>query len=74
MALERLLIWFSPAFPIGAFSFSHGLEWAVETGDITDRESLERWLVPCCNVAVVGLMRCCFRLRTAPLLMPMPSA
>ena len=45
MALERLLIWFSPAFPIGAFSFSHGLEWAVETGDITDRESLERWLV-----------------------------
>jgi urease accessory protein len=45
MTLERLLIWFSPAFPIGAFSFSHGLEWAVEAGDITDRESLQHWLV-----------------------------
>jgi urease accessory protein len=42
--LSRLLVWFSPAFPIGAFSFSHGLEWAVETGDITDRDSLQAWL------------------------------
>ncbi len=44
MSIERLLVWFSPAFPIGAFSFSHGLEWAVETGDVTDRGSLEHWL------------------------------
>jgi urease accessory protein len=43
-ALSTLLIWFSPAFPIGAFSFSHGLEWAVEQGDVADRESLEGWL------------------------------
>jgi urease accessory protein len=41
---SRLLIWFSPAFPIGAFSFSHGLEWAVEAGDVTDRQSLQAWL------------------------------
>jgi urease accessory protein len=39
-----LLTWFSPAFPIGAFSFSHGLEWAVEAGDIHDRETLLQWL------------------------------
>jgi urease accessory protein len=44
MTLSRLLVWFSPAFPIGAFSFSHGLEWAVEAGDIADRDSLEQWL------------------------------
>jgi urease accessory protein len=44
MTLSRLLVWFSPAFPIGAFSFSHGLEWAVEAGDIADRESLQDWL------------------------------
>jgi urease accessory protein len=44
MTLSRLLVWFSPAFPIGAFSFSHGLEWAVEAGDIHDRESLQAWL------------------------------
>jgi urease accessory protein len=40
----RLLVWFSPAFPIGAFAFSHGLEWAVEMGDIYDRISLQSWL------------------------------
>jgi urease accessory protein len=39
-----LLIWFSPAFPVGGFSFSHGLEQAAEDGDITDRSSLGRWL------------------------------
>ncbi|MGL4637990.1 MAG: urease accessory protein UreF [Beijerinckiaceae bacterium] len=44
MTLNRALVWFSPAFPIGAFSFSHGLEWAVESGDIADRQSLEDWI------------------------------
>ena len=38
--LLRLLTWTSPSFPIGAFSYSHGLEWAVETGDVTDAETL----------------------------------
>jgi urease accessory protein len=44
MSLPRLLTWFSPAFPIGAFSFSHGLEWAVEAGDVQDGDSLRDWL------------------------------
>jgi urease accessory protein len=43
-SVATLLVWFSPAFPIGAFAFSHGLEWAVEAGDIHDRASLEAWL------------------------------
>jgi urease accessory protein len=43
-ALYRLMAWLSPAFPVGAFSYSSGIEWAVETGDITDEESLQRWL------------------------------
>ncbi len=43
-ALYRLLAWMSPAYPVGAFSYSHGLEWAVETGDITDLKSLVGWL------------------------------
>ncbi len=42
--LLRLQSWFSPAFPIGAFSYSHGLEWAVEEGSVTDRASLVAWL------------------------------
>ena len=43
-ALYRLLAWLSPAYPIGAFSYSSGIEWAVEAGDIADRTTLERWL------------------------------
>ena len=44
-SLLPLLIWFSPGFPVGAFAYSHGLEWAVEAGDIVDAQSLEAWLV-----------------------------
>src|SRR3954462_13782199 len=43
-ALYRLMAWLSPAYPVGAFSYSSGIEWAVETGDIKDAESLKRWL------------------------------
>jgi urease accessory protein len=43
-ALYRLMAWLSPAYPIGAFSYSSGIEWAVEAGDITDAAMLKRWL------------------------------
>lgn len=43
-ALWRLLAWMSPSFPVGAFAYSSGLEWAVEAGDIRDAVSLRRWL------------------------------
>jgi len=43
-ALYRLMAWLSPAFPVGAFSYSGGLEWAVEAGDVSDAVRLERWL------------------------------
>ena len=39
-ALYRLMTWLSPAFPVGAFSYSSGIEWAVEAGDIGDAASL----------------------------------
>lgn len=39
-----LLVWLSPAFPVGGFAYSHGLEWAVEAGDIKDFATLEDWL------------------------------
>lgn len=42
--LYRLLAWLSPAYPIGAFSYSHGVETAVEEGFVTDRTSLVAWL------------------------------
>jgi urease accessory protein len=39
-ALYRLLAWSSPGYPTGAFSYSHGLEWAVETGDVKNLQGL----------------------------------
>ncbi len=43
-ALLHLLTWLSPAFPTGGFAYSHGLEWAVEAGDIRDEAGLAAWL------------------------------
>jgi urease accessory protein len=43
-ALYRLMTWLSPAYPVGAFSYSSGIEWAVEAGDIKDTASLRDWL------------------------------
>ena len=43
-ALYRLMAWLSPSFPVGAFSYSSGIEWAVEAGDISDAETLRDWL------------------------------
>ena len=42
--LYRLLAWSSPAFPIGAFSYSHGLEAAAASGAVHDRASLQQWV------------------------------
>ena len=39
------MLWLSPAFPVGSFAYSQGLEWAVESGDIQDARSLGGWLV-----------------------------
>jgi urease accessory protein len=42
--LYRLLAWLSPGFPIGSFSYSHGLEAAAENGIVRDRDSLQGWI------------------------------
>jgi urease accessory protein len=38
------MTWLSPAFPVGAFAYSSGIEWAVEAGDIHDARSLNDWI------------------------------
>jgi len=43
-ALYRLMTWLSPAFPVGAYSHSHGLEWAIEAGWVAGRDELVEWL------------------------------
>ncbi len=42
--LLTLVQWLSPSYPVGAFSYSHGLEWAVDARQVTDRETLKAWL------------------------------
>lgn len=60
--LPRLLQLVSPALPTGAFSYSQGLEWAVDAGWITDSATLARWLresldSPLCRVDLPILKR-----------------
>jgi urease accessory protein len=43
-ALLTLVQWLSPAFPTGAFAYSHGLERVIAAGDVTDAASFEGWL------------------------------
>jgi urease accessory protein len=40
----RLLTWFSPAFPVGAFGYSHGLEMAIREGRATSADDLAAWI------------------------------
>lgn len=42
--LLRLLAWLSPAFPVGSFSYSHGLESAVAEGLVKDAHDLRGWI------------------------------
>jgi urease accessory protein len=43
-SLARLMIWLSPAYPVGGFSYSHGLEWTVEAGRVRDAATLGDWV------------------------------
>lgn len=43
-SLYRLMAWLSPSFPVGAFSYSHGLEYAVEAGLVKSRDDLVAWI------------------------------
>jgi urease accessory protein len=60
-----LLLWLSPAFPVGSFAYSHGLEWAAEAGDIVDAATLSAWLIDLLNCGAPRtdaiLFACAFR-------------
>ena len=43
-ALYRLMTWLSPAFPIGAYTHSSGLEWAVDEGLVVKQTGLADWI------------------------------
>ncbi|TAG78441.1 MAG: urease accessory protein UreF [Burkholderiales bacterium] len=44
MLSTRALQLASPALPVGAYSYSQGLEWAIESGAVTDSLSARRWI------------------------------
>ena len=45
----RLMAWLSPGYPVGAYAYSHGLESAVEAGDVRDEAGLAAWLADVCE-------------------------
>lgn len=42
--LYRLMAWLSPSYPVGAFAYSHGIEWAVEETRVKDEATLLTWI------------------------------
>lgn len=42
--MVRLMAWLSPGYPVGAYAYSHGLEGAVDSGDVGNEASLAEWL------------------------------
>jgi urease accessory protein len=60
LALLRLLQLTSPALPVGAFAYSHGLEWAVQAGWVRNAEDAEAW--------IVGLLRYAWSRLDVPIL------
>ena len=42
--LLLLLNWMSPAFPIGAYAYSHGLESAIDNEHVKNAADVERWI------------------------------
>ena len=43
-SLLHLMHLVSPALPVGAYAYSQGLEYAVESGWVTDQAKLQGWL------------------------------
>lgn len=43
-ALYRLMTWLSPQFPVGGYTYSHGIEQAVEAGRIANAAQTQAWI------------------------------
>jgi urease accessory protein len=54
-ALYRLVTWLSPAYPVGGFSYSHGLEYAVEEKLVRDRPTLVQWVTTAVEAGAGGI-------------------
>ena len=43
-SLPRLLQLASPALPVGAYSYSQGLEWTIDSGEVMNSATAQRWI------------------------------
>ena len=43
-ALLTLVQWLSPAFPVGTYAYSHGLEAVIAAGEVRDAAALRQWV------------------------------
>jgi urease accessory protein len=43
-SLLTLVQWLSPAFPVGGFAYSHGMEAAIQAGDLRDAAAVAGWI------------------------------
>lgn len=48
-ALYQLMTWLSPSYPVGSYTYSHGLEYAVETGWVKDANDTREWVACLCT-------------------------
>jgi urease accessory protein len=48
-ALFHLMSWMSPSYPVGAYTYSHGIEYAVESGLVSNREDICNWITDILN-------------------------
>ena len=42
--LLQLMAFMSPAFPVGSFAYSHGLEWAIDDGKVKSDVDVREWI------------------------------
>lgn len=48
--LLSLVQWLSPAFPVGGFAYSHGLDWTIAAGELPDADHFAQWLTDTLSV------------------------
>jgi urease accessory protein len=52
LALTRLMQLASPLLPVGAFAYSQGLEAVVESGNVRDASTAQRWILDCLELGI----------------------
>jgi urease accessory protein len=55
MSLAHLLQLASPTLPVGAYSYSQGLEAAIEAGLVKDRDTAQQWIADVLELSVARM-------------------